>query len=335
MHNKERIIEFEEGPFKQLFLDFIRYQQSLGYKYADSTIYTLRSIHRDLTQMNLTQDQPCLSKTMVESLAEKRPDETCGTQQSRIGLLRQFSLYMSSLGFEAYWFPKRSLPKNRSDFRPYIFSDNEISAMIQVADGLKPMKRSPKYHLLYPALVRLLYGCGLRISEARCLKTQQVDLDQGMLYIDQSKNGTSRYVPMSGSLTAYLRHYVRKARIDLNAEGFFFTAPDGGPYDPKTLYTGIKNIYHLARIERLPNGRLPRVHDLRHTFSVHAIRMMKNKGQDIYTSIPLLSAYLGHTKMIDTEKYIHLTAFEFGNLIAEAGNLLKGVIPEVFSDETK
>jgi len=335
MHNKEHIIEFEDGTFKPLFLDFIRYQQSLGYKYGNGSIYTLRSINRYLNQMNLTQEQRCLSKTIIESLAEKRPNETCGTQHHRIGLLRQFSLYMNSLGFDAYLFPKRSLPKNHSDFRPYIFSDNEISVIIKAADSLKPMKRSPKYHFIYPALVRLLYGCGLRISEARYLKTQQVDLDQGIIYIDKSKNDTSRYVPMSGSLTAYLGHYVREASIDLNAEGFFFPAPDGGHYDPKTLYEGIKNIYHKARIEALPNGRLPRVHDLRHTFSVHAIRMMKNKGRDVYTSTPLLSAYLGHTNMIDTEKYIHLTAFEFGNFIADSRNLLNGVIPEVFPNETE
>ena len=335
MHNKEHIIEFEDGTFKPLFLDFIRYQQSLGYKYGNSSVYTLRSINRDLNQMNLTQEQPCLSKKIIESLADKHPNETCGTQYHRIGLLRQFSLYMNSLGFDAYLFPKRSLPKNHSDFRPYIFSDNEISAIIKAADGLKPMRRSPKYHFIYPALVRLLYGCGLRISEARYLKTQQVDLDQGIIYIDKSKNDTSRYVPMSGSLTAYLGHYVREASIDLNAEGFFFPAPDGGHYDPKTLYEGIKNIYHKARIEALPNGRLPRVHDLRHTFSVHAIRMMKNKGRDVYTSTPLLSAYLGHTNMIDTEKYIHLTAFEFGNFIADSRNLLNGVIPEVFPNETE
>jgi len=335
MHNEERMIEFEDGTFKPLFLGFIRYQQSLGYKYGNSSIYTLRSINRDLNRMNLTQEQPCLSKKMIESLAEKRPNETFGTQKYRIGLLRQFSLYMNSLGFDAYLFPKRSLPKNHSDFRPYIFSDNEISAIIKAADGLKPMKRSPKYHLIYPALVRLLYGCGLRISEARCLKTQQVDLDQGIIYIDKSKNDTSRYVPMSGSLTDYLRYYVREARIDLSVEGFFFPAPEGGLYDPKTLYEGIKNIYHQAQIEALPNGKLPRVHDLRHTFSVHAIRRMKNKGQDVYISTPLLSAYLGHTNMIETEKYIHLTAFEFGNFIADSRNLLNGVIPEVFSNETE
>ena len=332
-NNKERTVEFDDGAFKQLFLDFIRYQRSLGYKYGHSSIYTLRSINRDLNQMNLTQEQPCLLKEMIESLAEKRPNETCGTQQYRIGLLRQFSLYMNSLGFEAYSFPKRFLPKNRSDFRPYIFSDHEISVIIKAADCLKPVKRSPKYHLIYPALIRLLYGCGLRISEARNLKTQQVDLDQGIIYIDKSKNDTSRYVPMSWSLTDYLKYYVRETSIDLNDDGFFFPAPDGGPYGPKTLYEGIKNIYHQARIETLPNGKLPRVHDLRHTFSVHAIRMMKKKGRDVYTSAPLLSAYLGHTNMIDTEKYIHLTAFEFGNFIADSGNLLNGVIPEVLFDE--
>jgi integrase/recombinase XerD len=335
MHNEERMIEFEDGIFKQLFLDFIRYQQSLGYKYGNSSIYTLRSINRKINLMNLTQAQPCLSKEIIESLAEKRPHETCGTQQYRIGLLRQFSLYMNRMGFDAYWFPKRSLPKYRSDFRPYIFSDNEISAMISAAGSLKPRKQYPKYHFIYPALIRLLYGCGLRISEARFLKTQQVDLEQGIIYIDKSKNDTSRYVPMSGSLTDYLRHYVQEAGIDLNLEGYFFPAPDGGHYDLKTLYAGIKNIYHKAQIEALPNGKLPRVHDIRHTFSVHAIRRMKNKGRDVYTSTPLLSAYLGHTNMIDTEKYIHLSAFEFGNFIADSKNLLNGVIPEVFSNETE
>jgi len=335
MYNKEHIIEFEDGSFKQLFLDFIRYQQSLGYKYGNSSIYTLCSVNRAINQMNVIQEQPCLSKAMIESLAEKRSHESCGTQQYRIGLLRQFSLYMNRVGFEAYVFPKRFLPKIRSDFRPYIFSDNEISAIFRAADSLKPRKQYPKYHFIYPALLRLLYGCGLRISEARFLKTQQVDLAQGILYIDKSKNNTSRYVPMSGSLTDYLRHYVREARIDLNGEGFFFPAPDGGHYDLKTLYGGIKNIYHKARIEALPNGKLPRVHDLRHTFSVHAIRRMKNKGQDMYTLTPLLSAYLGHTNMIDTEKYIHLTTFEFGNFIADSRNLLNGVIPEVFSNETE
>jgi integrase/recombinase XerD len=335
MHNKEHTIKFEDGTFKQLFLDFISYQQSLGYKYGNSSIYTLRSINRAMNQMNLIQEQPCLSKEMIERLAEKRPHETCGTQQYRIGLLRQFALYMNRMGLDAYLFPKRCLPKNRSDFRPYIFSDPEISAIMSAADDLKPMKQYPRSHFIYPALIRLLYGCGLRISEARYLKTQQVDLDQGIIYIDKSKNNTSRYVPMSGSLTDYLRHYVREARIDLHGDGFFFPAPNGGHYDLKTLYTGIKHIYHQARIEALPNGKLPRVHDLRHTFSVHAMRRMKNQGRDVYTSTPLLSAYLGHTNMIDTEKYIHLTAFEFGNFIADSRNLLKGVIPEVFSNETE
>ena len=124
MHNQKRMIEFEDGTFKPLFLDFIRYQQSLGYKYRNSSIYALRSINRDLNRMNLTQEQPCLSKKMIESLAEKRPNETFGTQKYRIGLLRQFSLYMNSLGFDAYLFPKRFLPKNHSDFRPYIFSSH-------------------------------------------------------------------------------------------------------------------------------------------------------------------------------------------------------------------
>lgn len=335
MNDHERHIEFEDGIFKPLLLDFIRYQKSLGYKYGNSSIYTLRSINHDLNALNLTLEQPRLTKPMVEKLMEKRPNESSGSQAYRIGLLRQFSLYMNRIGCEAYLVPKRFLPKNRSDFRPYIFSDQEIAAILKASDSLKPRKQSPRFHLIYPALLRVLYGCGLRISEARNLKTQQVDLEQGILYIDQSKNGDSRYVPMSRSLTDYLRYFVQEAKIDLRHEGYLFSAPDGGAYDLKTLFDGIKKIYQKAHIEAMPNGKLPRVHDLRHTFSVHALQRMKSQGRDVYTSMPLLSAYLGHTKLVDTEKYIHLTAFEFGHFVTDSRALLNGVIPEVFSHETE
>lgn len=232
----------------------------------------MRSINRDLNALNLTLEQPSLTKPIIEHLLEKHSHETGGSQAYRMGLLRQFSLYLNRVGFDTYMVPKRLLPKYRSDFRPYIFSDPEIAAILSASDHLKPRKQSPKFHLIYPALLRVLYGCGLRISEARNLKTHQVDLEQGLLDIDKSKNGTSRYVPMSGSLTDYLRYYVREARIDLRREGYFFPAPTGGPYDLKTLFEQIKKIYQKAHIEALPNGKLPRVHDLRHTFSVHALR---------------------------------------------------------------
>ena len=140
MNNKEFNIEFDDGVYKQLFLDFIRYQRSLGYKYGRSALYTLRSINRDLNQMSLNQKNLSLSKKTIESLVKKRPTETSGTQQCRTGLIRQFSLYMNSVGHNTYLIPKRFLPKYRSDFRPYIFSDSEISAIINHQKDIKSIQ---------------------------------------------------------------------------------------------------------------------------------------------------------------------------------------------------
>ena len=65
----------------------------------------------------------------------------------------------------------------------------------------------------------------------------------------------------------------------------------------------------------LPNGRLPRIHDLRHTFCCHAFEAMKERGFDLYYSLPILSVYIGHQGIRDTERYLHLPEFHHDQLI--------------------
>ena len=210
---------------------------------------------------------------------------------------------------------------------PYIFSHEQIRDIFTAADSLPPSKKSPQYHLVWPTFVRVLYGCGLRLSEALSLKTADVNIADGILFIEKSKKGTSRYVPMSATLTEYCAKYVNT--VHLNESRYFFSAPDGGRYGSNTAYDRVKGIYESACIPRLSNGLLPRVHDLRHTFCCHALEQMQAKNLDLYYALPILSTYIGHQGVRDTERYLRLPAFRYASLVDTEMGSLKGIIPEV------
>lgn len=80
---------------------------------------------------------------------------------------------------------------------PYIFTEDEIRRIFQIADSLEPCASVPLRHQVMPVLLRVLYGCGLRISEALELRVADVDLSNGLLHIRHGKNGRERLVPMS------------------------------------------------------------------------------------------------------------------------------------------
>ena len=321
---------FECGSFKQLFLDYLDYKRGLGLKYEASAEYTLRIINRKLNEYNL--QKPELTKPMVEELIKKRPHETYSTQQKRITHLRQFALFLRHRGIEAYIYPEKSIRNESNTFVPYIFSQEEISAIFKEADNLTPLAKYPKYHLIYPVLMRILYGCGLRLSEALSLKLQDVDLINGILFIDNSKRCKSRFVPMSTSLVEVCKDYVKNFPRTPGEE-YFFPAPDGGKYSRSGVRYTILRIYARAGIKKLSNGLYPRVHDLRHTQVFYALKKMQAEGMDLYCSIPLLSAYLGHKGIQGTEKYLRLPHITFNELALNGNTLIQGMIPEVKWDE--
>jgi integrase len=91
---------------------------------------------------------------------------------------------------------------------------------------------------------------------------------------------------MSASLLRYCGLYAERMKIDMNGNCYFFPAPDGGRYGINTAQSAIKKIYTIAGIPHMSNGRLPRIHDVRHTFSCHSLEMIQQQGLDLYYSLP-------------------------------------------------
>ena len=161
-------------------------------------------------------------------------------------------------------------------------------------------------YLVMPVLFRLLYTCGLRVSEALHLKVADVDLDAGVLAIYGAKGDKERLVGISDSMLAYMKSYRSNPLVTNTKSIYFFPAPDGGFYDTRTIYDIFRKCLFDAGIPHRGRGKGPRLHDLRHSFAVHILNKWSSEGKDIYTCLPILRTALGHDRITTTEKYLRL-----------------------------
>jgi len=323
MYSKNNNIIFEPGKYTDLIKEYIKYLNAIGYKTGTSYQYYMRNICRQLNRLDSSADSvPCLTKELVEQIAMRRGNESSGTQMNRIGRLRKFAFFMLQKGYSAYIYPSVSIPKRDFNFKAYVFDRDQIRSILKEADSIGYLPRSPKAELIYPAVLRILCCCGLRSSEVLMLKRSDVDLDTGILYIRKSKNDASRYVPVSESLRIYLSEYIQKIMFQPN-DIWMFPSPRGGYLSAVALGDMCKKLFRRAGIQVLATGRYPRVHDFRHSHITHALdHMVNEKGMDVYTALPIISAYVGHSGIMDTEYYIHLSSFHHEQITSAGEEIL-------------
>jgi|Deesub1362A_J573_1020465.scaffolds.fasta_scaffold09101_2 integrase len=183
---------------------YVKEQRAIGYKYIKGASL-LKKLDIFLEKNNLTEKR--LPKEMVLLWTEKKPNETDSTRSGRISIARGFAKYMVRLGYEAYIYPAAAVTITRYSYVPYIFTEEEMRNIFIVCDNYPVSNVSPNRHLVLQLLIRMLYGCGLRISEALNLKRHDVDLENGILFIRDAKFGKERVVPMAKTLTERCRQY--------------------------------------------------------------------------------------------------------------------------------
>lgn len=290
--------------------------------------YFLQNLARAAEEMNLETD--CMTKEFVEAWCQKREYESHKTWSNRVIVIRKLAEYMELRGLNTYK-PSIVIPVKPSDFTPHIYTNSELKRFFEQADLLPFYPNCPNRGPVASLLFRILYGCGLRISEALGLIMQDVDLDGGVLTVRNSKFGKNRYVPMSPALTERCRRYAALTRKDALEDAPFFPAPDGGHYSQRAVYTTFRHILENAEIPF--TGRGPRIHDFRHTFSVHCLRKWILAGKDMNAALPLLSAYLGHKDLSATQDYLRLTADMYPDIIKTMELQFGDIVPGGEIDE--
>jgi len=311
-----------EGRYARHFESFVNHKRSLGYKYVPRQVRALAQLNKYLSQY------PEITKKVTENWTAKKEGESFRTQEQRTGQLRQFSLYLNSVDVKAFVPPVSN--KKPSPFVPHIFTKDEISAILHAADSLEYEYRSPFCHITYPLLIRLLYCTGLRISEALAIEIEDIDFAERLIRIKQAKHNNSRLIPLPDSLWLHLQDYLEQTG---RKTGYLFQNRWNKPYGATATLPRFKSFMKLANTPFLENGKLPRLHDLRHTFAVHSLEQMIDQGVDVYVAIPYLSDFLGHRTIATTEQYLRLTSESFDRITTPAEALAQNLYPKECSDE--
>lgn len=208
-------------------------------------------------------------------------------------------------------------PRVRRDFVPHIYSRAEMRRLLDATRILEARSR-PLRPQTFRTFLLLLYGTGLRSCEARRLRLCDVDLDERLLRIWDTKFFKSRLVPCGTDLRAALRTY-REARralpVPSGDRSAFLATARGGALSADSVSRTFARVRDHAGVRHDPQARWqPRLHDLRHTFALERLTSWYRQGKDVQRLLPVLSTYLGHSGIAGTQAYLTMTP----ELLAEA-----------------
>lgn len=311
---------------------FIRLKRALGYKYTTAA-YIAGEMDRFFDSIGL--DKPVITKEVCDLWLERKPEEAASTYRGRMEVLVQFARYMSDMGLPCH-IPTIHKIKTRG-FTAHIFSNGELSRFFKACDALilESLKKDSVIIML-PALFRLLYSTGIRISEALNLKKEDVDLNHKVLHLRDTKNRKERLVPFADSMAHVLNQYISyrdRLPVQVDKEYFFLSLAGRACKNDTTIYTWFRTILFNAGIPHRGKHLGPRVHDFRHTFSVHSLVNMDSNGMDIYCSLPILSNFLGHTSLQATSNYVRLCEAMYPEVIHRVDKENLNIFPTLIDDE--
>ena len=194
------------------------------------------------------------------------------------------------------------LPGRNRRATPYLYSEEDITALIEAAGSLRTLYRAATYR----TLIALLAVTGMRIGEAIGLDRDDLDCGNGLLTVRNGKFGKSRELPLHPSTVTAFNDYLRRADRPPqppNAPALLVSTAGG-----RLLYSNVQNTFHrlIGRAGLTSRSALcwPRLHDLRHSFAVNTILDGYRDGGDPGARLAPLSTYLGHVDPGKTYWYL-------------------------------
>jgi len=249
-----------------------------------------------------------ITQTLALAWAQQPANVQPAHWAQRLSFVRVFARHRSATDPRTQIPPQGLLPFQPKRARPYLYSDDEIERLLRAA--LKMPCRFERGKLrpwVYYCLFGLLSVSGLRLGEARNLELQDVDLKAAVLTIRGAKFGKTRLVPLHASTCHVLGNYIARRNrhwAQRPVSSYLFVSSWGNRLDEGDIH---RTFYALSRqigLRGTSDSRGPRLHDLRHRFATNTLVHWYRSNQDPERRLPILSAYLGHVHVADTQWYL-------------------------------
>lgn len=304
--------------------EFLIQKQDLGFSIKNYHYY----FHEFDNMIFTNGNSDHITSDDIETWDKLKSELSTRTRIARHNIIRTLCIFIRDRNPDSY-VPDTCCLVNRCTFVPYVFSHTEIKNIIAEADNLPFRQNARLRHLIIPAAIRMLYGCGYRVGELLNMRLKDIDLDTGVTIVT-GKGGKERYVVMAPGLLSYMREYIHILTAEIDTEWLFPRTQsfESGHYSRNALYTNFREITLKCGIQHAGRSLGPRIHDLRHSFCVHSLEMQLNLGYKPMEIIPRLAAYLGHAHYKDTLYYLHLTEEAYPDLAADFEECFASLLPK-------
>lgn len=255
---------------------------------------------------------------------------TPNTLNGYLVVVRQFLLFAKGQGLQT------ELPiikKYVDDYIPYLFSLEELQLLVEVADNnISYSKIAGTKTFCVPMALRLLAYCGTRLGETLALRWDDYDEVAGLLVLRNAKGKKERYVPLHATVNELLCKYKHRFQRQYGVCDYLF--PDNSLSEHITKQQFEYEFRKILRnagisVKTTYYERGVCAHCLRHTFAVNSFRQATKNKTDITDTLPLLSTYLGHEKLFETEKYLKFSVDIFPDACEAFGEYSAAVFEEI------
>jgi|SRR5680860_149999 len=279
--------------------DYLGLRRALGHKLAEHERQLTRFVDR-------LDDADITSVVMADTLAfvlDPDFDPASSVPAKRLMAVRGFSRYLSAIDPRTEVPPAGLVSYRPSRRGPYLFSDQDVTAVVRAAQASTPFAFRAE---TLTSLTVLLAVTGMRVGEALRLDCCDVDWDQAVLKVRDTKFGKGRDVVVSASTVDALATYRSRRDSTRPATARLFVSLAGTP----VIYSNFAHTFHQAVLTAGVGAEgltRPRVHDLRHAFAVRTLLGWYRAGLDVEALLPRLSTYLGHQEPRFTYQYLTAT----------------------------
>jgi integrase len=321
---------FESGFSKDMtsFLELRRSSvgaQTLAHDTVTLSKLDCHLVEQDYREKDLSEE---ILLTWIRTLSGKSK-----TVQLKVLSVRNFVRYLNRMGDHSFL---PDAPKVKSDYIPYIYSDEELLLLIHYADNLEPKVLNPccaYISAMIPMILRILYGCGTRVGETMALRRKDVDFKARTIFLRETKNSKERRIPVHDSLASIMESYCLVLGITLSPEAYLFPGrkPDSH-LTKRQVQHWFSELLKIADIDQgreKPYERGASLHCFRHVFVLKSMQQLEAAGHPVDMNDLLLPTYLGHECLLDTDKYMRFSGAQVPDSLEAFETFTAGLIPAV------
>jgi len=266
-----------------------------------------------------------LSQNMVDTWCRKRKTETNNSCRSRIYAIVSFIRYLRLRDKTTVIDPV--IPRKESrEYIPHAFTEDELKNFFVACDSIPETPRIEEQwsrRITVPVFFRLLYSSGIRTTEARKLKKDDVDLKHGVLNIRYSKGYDQHFIVLHDSMLELMKKYdIAISKRYTNREYFFPARTRNGGCHTRAW---VQNNFRKMWFKYNTSYAVP--YELRHNYAIENINSWTNEGFGFSSKLLYLSKSMGHS-VLESTKYYYSLVPGLADII-EAQTNENDVIPEV------